>query len=870
MSAIVSSGFGVESHVGIGLGFNVKEIAIKIFGNPDSVVALIRSPKGAAQKWETLPRHLWDKVKPKGQRVLKFVAIPRGGDGGGVFGIIAAIVVSIAAPFLAGAVLGLSGVAATAATLAITAGASALLGSLFAPSPSATQRNEESAQQRLVNVEADQNTLAKGDKLPQIFGCRRISPPAVIYPHRRLESGSQIVETILGFDGEHELTDIQIDGIGIDNLPNVEYQVLDGNVASPNQTLINNISIPRSIDETFTSFSLVQGENELADQAEPTNSEPKSFTFSSGFHESVEQITLRIAFSAFVIQTNNTDNARLPIRIRFWPKDNPEVVHKVNEIHVFGRIIDTRLKEIKFRWDGNFGVASSSQDYGYAFFQTVPPADNELTTGETGNQWEADVFNVRSDGDGINIQLDEDVIPRGEYEIEVLAGMPFNDSDFVQSSYELNGAVHSFFHGYLDDDTWLAPPDQLDVTAGGQAQFATLVADEIPVQTNGVAHIAIKARDQSLRNVTVKAGRRVVDWNGSEWTGSVVSSNPATHAYNAAINWLDFQDVNRTLLNSDQFVAWRQECEDKGYTCSYVAIGNAFGEVLSNLCTAGLATPTYEDGYSIHYFRDRSGDIPEMTFSHRDSRIAINKEFVETPKGFRVQFQNRENDWRDEEVVFNNPYSMSQFRENETVNYPSIDDPEHIKRRAIFDMLNLRYRPRRYSISTNPAGFNLTRGSLINVISDLDGNPYKHGFFIKQVTSARTLVIDRIVPEKESVFLDDVADFTMIENLLEQGETTAALILEPTGIQEYTVSDLTGDVITLSEDLPETWVVNGEICGREILSGSRLNVLPRSEMMKRMIVYSVARESEERCLITAVDEAPEINTELTRLFQGTA
>ncbi len=867
MTAIVSPGFGIEKEVGFGLGSSVEQIALKLFGTVEGVAALIRCPEWAMQEWEVIPRELWKHSKPKGKRVLKFVVSPAGGDNSNVFATIAAVVVSIAAPYLAEAAFGLAlGTTGNLiASLAINAGASALLSSLYAPaSGGALARPAEDEQRQIANVNAGSNLLARGGRPSRIIGARRISPHDVCHPHRYLEDGREVIEKVTALTGHHEISDIQIDNVKIGNITDAESEIRDGALASAGQSLVTRVTLPTSINSKLTGFSLKADTNRLTDQTTPSNSEPKAISFYPGYHRKVEQYTVRLGLAPFAEPSSASVKVRQPIRILARLKSNPATVIHFDEIHIIGRVLSETLKEIKFRWDDNFGRATASKDFDYEFFSTVPEADGTLSDGSSGPQWQADITRITQTGDGINIQLNEATMPKGKYEFEIVAGMPVRDDQFSSSSYELNGTVESLFLAF-DDGSYRVPDGQSGVSAGVTAQFATMIVSERPVQRPGIATVAVRVRDRDVGNVTVQAAAKVMDWNGSQWTGAVTSDNPATHAYNVLYEWLTFFAVDTDLIDQDAFVAWRAECIARGYKVSFIASGQPVSEIIDHMCTAGFATKTVGEGYSVSYFNDKSGDRPTMTFSPRDSRISVKRSFNESPHGIRTKYNDKTDDWNEAEKVFNNPYSNSAIAENEGIDYPSIDDPALIKRRATFDMLRMAHRERRWTVATGPAGHNVKRGELVNIVTDLD-NDFTHGFYIKDVLGDRSIAVDRAVPEQESGDLEDVADFAALASVEATGLVSVAHILEPDGVNEYTVVNVVEDVVQLASDLPVSWTVNGTTYSRADLKGTRVSIGPRDKYFKRCIVENVARETNERSILTLVDEAPQIWTEMNRLF----
>lgn len=896
--------FGSEQHIDMPLGLSIDDIVRRITGGVSGVVAFLRCPEGALQQWEWVPPSRWKWIKPKGKSCLRIEHYPAGGGGrGNVFATIVSVAALIAAPYLAGAItsglaaggaflLGSQAAALTQTTLAaaFTIGgqlaAAKLYGGASTGRATSLARTVDDAQSAFASIDSDVNVLAKDIPPPRIRGHRRVSLPSACQPHKFLENGIDVIELCLVASGYHSLTDLKIGKISADSLEGVSYQIRDGQESAAQQTLIRRVTKTTSVGTEFPKFITKSGSTELVDQITPSNSEPYEVVFAPGYHEKMEQITVRLSLEPFIYQTSDSATIRLPIRIRIWPKSDPETVYYLPEAHIVGKKQVRVPKEIKLRWDEAFGSASASTDYTFDFFREVPATASTLSDGSSGTQWEAhssfasgagyqDVANVSGTLDSINFKLDEDQIPKGDYEIGITVGQPILDSAFVASTYQFGGAVESLFRAKVLNSRWSTPGTTDGIFGGATLDYAVLVIKRRPVEAPGFAQIPIRFRGVSAKNVTVLAGAYTYDWGGSAWDDLSITKNPAPHFRDTLRESQDFAGVDKSLNADAEFLAWRQECEAKGYECNLICNGQSVNEVLGDIATAGLATKRFGSGYGIDFHRDRSSEVPECTFTHRDSKISFTRAFAYSPKGAAVDFEDEDNEYSPDQITVNNQWRKTNLPGNRTMALKSVTNRTHAERIAVLDLLQEAYQDVIWNIDTGPAGFNRKKGSMIGAITDLDTD-HAHGFYIRQVTGPRSVAVDREVAATSQDPLDEIDDLTVIDDLLIAGETAVAHIMMPDGLSDsYTIASVAKNVITFTEDLPEQWEVTKSVEGsdetvvypREALAGTRMSVAARDELFRKLIVLDVARQPQGRASIKAVRYSQEIVDYLEKHYQ---
>ncbi len=847
-------------------GQTVEQILEKHFGSSENAGVFIR---GHGIQWDPLPRKQWRNVKPKINDAILITHTLQGpGNKKAVFATIAMIALTIAAPYLAGPA-GLGFIAGTLthtiATAAITIGGSLAIQALFPSDRSSPQDfglpGGGSESGTFSDVTTDSNVLGKEAYLPLVVGQRRISPPDIVQPRTYLENGVQVLERLQALDGPHLLSDPHVDRSPTSDFDAITTQITDGKEATGTYTFVDKISVPVQISEQLVPFNL--DGVDLTNQDQPADSEPGWIHFATPDNAFLEEINIRLKLDSFYKSDSATQEVRVPLRIQFRAKGT-DTWDSFPEIHIVGRNTVSKLLELRIRWDGIFGDATTGGEFDYEFWQQVPPVtDHVLSDGSEGaDQWQAhDLFSrgpgytdskhIQAQRHYIRVDFNETTFPKGAYEWRVKRGWATTDTG-INSSYSDGSNVVSMFLARYSNDLWQIPQDQGSFIPSISVIQATAIANEQPCQWPETSLIAYKSKGQSFRNASVLAARYINDWDGSAWaTETATSKNPASHYRQLLYDYLVFNGYDTDLIAESEFVAWRQECIDRGYECNAVFAGETILEALSALATAGFARPRISEGFGIDYFRDRSSEIPAQTFSLRNtSNISFEIGNESLPAGFRVKFDNEEDSFKPDELVVTNEL-VSMFRGMEALSYKAITKPSLIERRGTFDLLQKTHRKRIWTVGTSLEGFICELGDLVSVVSDLFDDE-SQGVRIRQVIDDIHITIDQLIDpiappnDLTSGSPPDVAD------IFNAGERSIIFVTTPSGVVQRTIIGAENNLLRLDEALPGTSEELQEI------AGTHANITTLSNAEHRCFVVGIERTNEENSRLTLVDEAPEI------------
>lgn len=854
-------------------GLSVYQIARRFHEHLDGLTAWVRAPEGCLEEWLEIPRSMWGFMRPKIDGVLKFGYRLSNDSFKKIFAIVATVVVAVVAPYIAPALVPIFGsFAFAAATAALTVGASLLQQALFpAGSGSSAQigsgvKDGKNESRAFSNLEADSNLIAKEAYLPVIVGQRRVSLPEIAQARPFLDpaSGLQSLHRIFALDGQHSISDIQLDGVPIAGDNNFKVEVIEGAEDDPTSTFIDKVSWTDDISAELSNFSL--SEKVLVDQDTPANSAPRWERFKTRYDERLEAITIRLALSNMYYQSAAGTKVRLPIRIRFRPLGSTEEWTNIPEIHFIGNLASVSLQEIVIRWDNYFGIADQAGDIAHQFFKEVPAADaGPLSSGALGRQWIAnhqflggaqlrDVINMSGGRNGIRVKLDPTISPIGAYEFEILRGYSVTESSLNVNTYAFSGSVHSFFEGYSTNGAWSIKVDQGAYPANAQLVFVSILSDRKPCQRPGTALLAIESKGQSVKNVTALCGSMVPDWNGEEWGQPVLTKNPASHFRSVLSKHYDHHGTSNDLIDVTSIEAFHDECKVQGYEVSGVFAGPTTASTLASIAEAGFALPAMRFGMGVDWFRDRSSERPVQTFSPRNATIKLEYHTGQKPSGIRAKFQNERKAYADDEIEVNNPFYTS-FGGYEVQEYPTITNPDLVRRRAFFDMLQIHEQARRaWIVDAAIEGLMCAKGDMVGVVTDLlDDQSF--GARVRDVISYNTFRIDQAIPAQSTESVYDVANIFEQNSVLNIGEQSVIFLSTPTGAHQSSIIAVEDDLIRIADNLDTL-----------DFGGAHVTIGPVSNFMNRCIVRSVTPLDEERSQLVLVDEAPATFEQLKAKF----
>lgn len=307
--------------------------------------------------------------------------------------------------------------------------------------------------------------------------------------------------------------------------------------------------------------------------------------------------------------------------------------------------------------------------------------------------------------------------------------------DIVPFSYGLNAlrAGYSWYtpsRGRWDVMITRNYPDATDVvnekdsvfwTALRSTTFTPPIQFDVPLSLSG---IKIKATDQ-LSGV-VDTFNLVVSslhyrFNGSNWSEFNVSSNPADIFRLVLQGPANKMPVPDSQLDIPKIQDWWAFCVNQGFTYNAVIEDTrSVYNVISEVCAAGRAVPTWRDGkWSVIW--DNWTDPIVQHFTPRNSRdFKGDRIYKKMPHGLRVQFINALQGYaQDEMIVYDDGYGPGNATIFEQVEFPGVTYPNLIWRHGRYHIAQARLRPEFYSLTVDMEHLRCTRGDRVRVQHDV-------------------------------------------------------------------------------------------------------------------------------------------------------
>lgn len=862
---------------------------------------------------EPVPRHLWAHVRPKPKRAEIEVMVtlhirPSGGGLGGSGGssggsskniltTVAAIAVVAAAAFVSGgALVPLLGAGFAAGTTGATVAAAAvslggaLLVSALSPPPTAQAADAGSTLGSQAGADPDRgvaslsgNLLRAGAPVPRVVGTHRVFPPLLAPPLIETVGDEEYAEAVFGLAGPHQLQDLRMGSIPINEMDEVDVEISEGLPGSVLPSLVNRQSHTEEIQLEVTAHKVQTNGTSLEDQTLPDASLPRWHRLVT--RDSPDEFWIRLQWPRGLFDENQSTALGLPMRLRMRLRGDEAWIN-LPEVHFQHRRLAALQRMIKIRWATAPTVPPTpTGGAGFYLAYIVVPGQSAVSPATSG--WTADAhFDANSGGphyvdstnvstsDVRNLELYPDHVEifmdpgtNGVWEVEIILGMPYEAaSNFTASTYTINSVVYDLFGYYLSGSTARINQNVSDNSYATVLPSVSSVWNEHPVQSPDFSVIAMRVYNRQLSELSVLASGYVNIWDGSTWETLSVSSNPADWFRDILCGPLAAESLPLDLLDEANILAWRAHCETQGYEVNAVVEGRSASEALQMVAACGYARPRQSENWGVIIDRDRSEESPVQMFSPRNMQgFRWEKGFARLPDGLTVSFRNSGRDYEGDEIIVLDPEQDSGGVRLESITYDGLVTEEEATARALFDMAQGRHRMAFYYGRADVENIICRRGDLVAVQHDTIDR--RAGFArIKAVETdggspelLTAIVLDGSVPHVlDNYYLpeEDESSFYLAEDdssLFYQDPEYGVAIQASDGSQF--VKQVTGDeddetfleFVTPFEDadgliVPGAHVVTGAL-GREY---------------SRKIIFNIEPREDLTADLTFVDEAPEI------------
>jgi hypothetical protein len=230
--------------------------------------------------------------------------------------------------------------------------------------------------------------------------------------------------------------------------------------------------------------------------------------------------------------------------------------------------------------------------------------------------------------------------------------------------------------------------------------------------------VRIKATYQlngALDNFNGRARRRCLDWDSSSRTWIYrMTKNPASLFRLALQSPANPKPVADIGINFTQIEEWHEFCVAKGLSFNKVLDEEStLEDVLKEIAAAGRAAPRH-DGVRWGVVIDRPQTLVVDHFTPRNSSdFQSTRTYAEHPHGFRVQFLDETNDYKQAERLVPWPGHSGDILLTEQLELPGKTNPDEIWREARRRMYEALYRPDVHTVTVDGPIRTATRGDKV-------------------------------------------------------------------------------------------------------------------------------------------------------------
>lgn len=707
---------------------------------------------------EIIPKEYWPRVRPKaGLHNIAVRVVPQGGGGKkNPIAALLSIAVLVAAPYLAGAVLGTTLAATQVGIGTLTYGGllSAGIGvvgrlaiSALAPPPKPSNAGignvSNPAESPTQFIEGAKNSLLPFGVIPVNLGTNRMFPPQAARPYTESQNNDQYVRQIFtyGYGQEIVISDLKIGESDLSDFTDFELEhKLEGNLHEGTQLYTNDVyqddfSILLSQADGFTTRTSQQDADEV-----------------------IVDITFPGGLTAYDAQNGSRNKTRVQLELQYaesgvspqvWSPAASSYTAKSGTTLTIGAVqmvsgSDTRSRIDSVVIDKYSGVISLVTGTSPLNPPSIPANAIRLasvTVTTTRNEFtgvlstDITVVDNRSAAlFGAALEDSASFVPSkaSTTSVDVSGGgLLVNELDLIAAQKEaLRKSVRIVFPaaGQYDIRIRRLTADSASDQIFDEVYLTAIksVKYQPPVNLQGLNGTAcrIKATDQlngALDQFNVIASTVVPDYDAAAdaWVNRI-SSNPASlyrYVLQGAPNGKALAD---SKINITDLEEWHAVCVAKGYTYNRVIdYETSVDEVLRDIAAAGAASPAIVDGKRTVAVDTVKDDIVQIITPRNSWGYSGEMIYPELPHAFRVTFRNADKGYnQDERIVYDDGYDESNATKYETLEMQSCTNDNLAFKNGRRHIASVRLRPETHTWMMDVENLVALRGNRVKLEHD--------------------------------------------------------------------------------------------------------------------------------------------------------
>lgn len=376
------------------------------------------------------------------------------------------------------------------------------------------------------------------------------------------------------------------------------------------------------------------------------------------------------------------------------------------------------------------------------------------------------------DKNGATFYLDPAQWLPGTYEVRVKRGVAFDNSSFSATSYSYSGnaASSDFFDYRTVSGVYTIRVGQKNYRSDCQMEVFSTVSYDVPVDTTGIACIAIEMKNTVIKSVYAEFTSYAPIWSGGVWTETEVpTKNPAALYRKLLLGWANANPIPGEILELDVFEDWYETCEAQGYECNAVVNGITIRDAKQMLGACGWAAPRDSNEIGILEDKDTSALPARNPFTPANGRnLGTEVVLPDLPHAVRAKFFDETDLYAEKEaVVYRDNYTIETATKYETRPMPGFTNETKVIARTTFDFRQLQLRAKKYIWELGPEGMNIPRGRVVTITDNIL-KPTQAAGWIKSIQTVGpnivSITLNNVMPwgraQDDSAAVDDVTDLT--------------------------------------------------------------------------------------------------------------
>jgi len=720
-----------------------------------------------------IPRDKWGLVKPKSNTTMVVSRTPHGGNIGDALMVVAMIAITVYAPYAANYVWGVSSILTGSVVVGgiITAGIFLAGGALiasFLTSDVSDPYSDNDQPDQYNAITSTNNRPNPYGLVPKLFGFNWVVPPLAALPFTEVRGGDEQYVYSLMAIGYGNLKVAGLERLYTDGLATVSKS--EGQVTKSHSALdLSLIKIGETAIEEFDDFEIEIGykddvtlfvddiyEDRVSVVYEKDN-EPLSTVRTTVPEADEASIDVTFAQGCYTMSDKGS-KGEAGYNIGYL------VDQDLNDtMYVLNQVVDGIVSVIgnKIYFNPRFGdytdeftirtlnELSTITDYTY----TVSVVNGELDsmTKNGSNYIGFSVENVLNEGDGVAIKIEYAPTGTESWTVSKESFISGGTKDPFANSFDIKFPSRGQYDIKLTRVSTTAKyTDYVFMDFSWTTLRSVTTGQNFNIDNTLLMAIRMKATDQlngNLDNVSVYTQSLLPNFDENGLTGGYTVGNNAASCYLEAMTGVqNLHVIDESRIDFYKLKNWYDWCELNNITYNWVhSKDETLPQRLRIISAAGFGKFDIEaDKFTV--IRDVQQPYSHVITPRNSNGFSATKQFIDIPHAFRVEFINPDINQKDEIIVYNDGYDITNATKFEVLTTQGISNHEHAWKFGRYHLAQVKLRPETYNVDLDIESITYTNGDTVKLTYDTMLVSLHWGR-IKSMTATELTLDERVVIE---------------------------------------------------------------------------------------------------------------------------